>query len=97
VATVEIRQGKRTRSTNIGSSLRELVINATKTLGSGYGFVSLYKDKIVSVSLSSNFSAIEKATNKNISKALLYHMRENAMVHEKSVLESVIDVLRPSR
>ncbi|MCX6819586.1 MAG: hypothetical protein NT129_06340 [Candidatus Aenigmarchaeota archaeon] len=94
VACVETRHGKKTRSINIGSSLKELAINATKTLGSDYGFISLYKDMIVSISLASNFSAIEKATNKNISKALLYHMREHARVREKSVMESIVDVLK---
>lgn len=97
VASVENVHGRRTRSVKMGSSLKELAVNAVKELGSDYGFISLSENKIVSISLSSSFSAVEKVTNKNVSKDMLIHMRNSVKVRERNILAGIIDVLRPHR
>lgn len=91
VASVMIENGrsgrkekKKMSSINIGSELKEIAINAIATLDSDYGLVSFTnKNKIINLSLSPDFSAIEKATAKGVASLLLNHMLESAKVRIK--------------
>ncbi len=96
VIAVRIENEKeKLRSISIGSRLRELATGAVSTLNSNYGFICLSNEKIVSMSLSPNFAAIERATNKDVAAPLIKHMIE-AMpsARDMTVLEKIIDAFK---
>jgi hypothetical protein len=92
---IEKSEKEKLKGISIGSRLRDLAISAVSTLGSDYGFICLSGEKIVSMTLSPNFAAIEKAANKDIATRLLLHMKEKIPApKEKTVLGKIAGVLR---
>ena len=93
IATVE--KGKKLKSLKIGSTLQKIAVNAVKELKSDYGFVSLSGDKIVSLSLSSDFNAIERATAKGVSTSLLRFIQQNIkVVEKKTIWDRIVETLK---
>ena len=96
VIAVRIENDKeKLKSINIGSRLTNLVTGAVAKLNSNYGFVCLSNEKIISMSLSPNFAAIERATNKDVAAPLIRHMKDMIpSEREKTVLGKIIDAFK---
>jgi hypothetical protein len=92
VACME-RNGKKYKSTNVGSIIQEKILNVIKFMGSEYGSVSMKDNKITSISLSPDFQRFRKVTNKDITTPLLSGIRKR-LEEERTVFDSLVDFMR---
>jgi len=92
----ETKKRKKLKSIGIGENLKKMAIRAVDGLGSDYGYVIIdgVNEKIIDVSLSPDFSAIEKATAKDISKAILVYMKDSVREVKESFWDKFLEFLK---
>jgi len=88
-----LEYGRRIKRKRLENSFREHLCDALKFLGSEYGSISFCENKIISVSLSPDFSLFNRFTKGNATAELLAHIKRKLNM-ERNVLESIIELLK---